>query len=135
MPRFGFLIFLFLYLINTSYGQVVNKELDSVLRLQVFEIPPEFPGGMENFYRLIEKNIKYPKEDYKQKIGGVVKADFTIDTLGKIINIKVTQSVSRNIDKEAVRVIGLLNGWKPGVQNGRKVRVKYNIPITFNPNK
>lgn len=132
MLRYRFLVLLLFCSSTALYGQ---KEADSLLSSRVFETIPEFPGGMEEVYEIIKRNIKYPKEEYKQKIGGVVKAAFTIDTLGNIINIKIIQSVSENIDKEAVRVIGLLNGWKPGTQNGKKVKVTYSMPITFHIRK
>ena len=35
------------------------------------------------------------------------------------------------MDKEAVRVMKLMPKWKPGMQNGKTVRVKYSLPISF----
>ena len=35
------------------------------------------------------------------------------------------------IEEEAIRVMKLSKRWNPALQNGRPVRVKYNIPIKF----
>ena len=34
-------------------------------------------------------------------------------------------------DEEAIRVISSMSDWKPGLENGKPVRVDYNIPIKF----
>lgn len=123
-------IFTLLLCCSTVVCYSQNKT-DSLTKPRFFEVQPEFPGGFSGVYAIIRKNIKYPKYEYERKIGGVVEVGFTIDTLGNVTNIKIIQGVSKNIDKEAIRVIGLLNGWKPGTQNGKKVKVKYTMPITF----
>ena len=56
--------------------------------------------------------------------------EFTIDENGKIINIKA-RSKYKVLDKEATRVLASLPKMKPGMQNYRKVRVTYNLPIVF----
>jgi hypothetical protein len=43
----------------------------------------------------------------------------------------VVKKVSDEIDAEAVRVIKAMPKWKPGMQNGKVVRVKYTIPVSF----
>ena len=35
------------------------------------------------------------------------------------------------LDKEALRVIGTMPKWKPGMQRGKPVRVKYTVPVMF----
>ncbi len=44
------------------------------------------------------------------------------------------KNVSDEIDAEAVRVIKAMPKWKPGMQKGQPVRVKYTIPVTFRLN-
>ena len=50
---------------------------------------------------------------------------------GSVGDVEVIRGVSPGIDKEAVRVIKLLPSFKPGTQQGKAVRVYYNIPLTF----
>ena len=35
------------------------------------------------------------------------------------------------LDKEALRIIGMMPAWKPGKLNGKTVRVKFYFPVTF----
>ena len=64
-------------------------------------------------------------------IESLVVVSFVIDKEGNVGNVKVIRPVSPDIDREAVRVIKLMSGWEPGVLNGQKVDVVYNMPIVF----
>lgn len=97
------------------------------------EIAPEFPGGVEALYKVIANNLEYPPEAQKNNIGGRVVVQFVIDTLGQPTKIVVLEGVSPDIDQEAMRLIGLLKDWKPGMYHGKKVRVQYWLPLTFYP--
>ena len=50
---------------------------------------------------------------------------------GSISGAKVVKHVSDDLDAEAIRVIESMPKWIPGKQNGKEVRVKYTIPVTF----
>jgi protein TonB len=56
---------------------------------------------------------------------------FVIEKDGRLSNITVERGVGFGLDEEAMRVLKLAKPWKPGMQNGRQVRVKYVIPIKF----
>ena len=98
-----------------------------------FEIYPSYPGGKQKMYTFIKRHMRYPILSKKYNIGGKVIVDFKIDTAGKIINIKIKQSVNDEIDKEALRIINLMPNWTSGFQDGIAVSVKYRIPIIFKP--
>ena len=78
------------------------------------------------------KNMKYPADAEKQKIEGRVIATFIVETDGSISNIEVARPVFPSLDAEAVRVLSGMPKWTPGRQNGKEVRVKYTVPISFN---
>ena len=59
---------------------------------------------------------------------------FIVETDGTISNANVQNGVSEDLDKEALRVIKNMPKWKPGMQSGKAVRVKYTIPISFRLN-
>ena len=92
---------------------------------------PSFPGGMEKFYSYIQKNVRYPKNAQERNIQGKVFLSFVVETDGTLTEIKVERKVSEDIDEEALRLIKESPKWIPGIQDGKKVRVKYNIPISF----
>ncbi|MBQ4173598.1 MAG: energy transducer TonB, partial [Prevotella sp.] len=65
---------------------------------------------------------------------GRVLVNFIVEADGTISNANVVRSVSEELDAEALRVVENMPKWKPGMQNGKSVRVKYTIPISFRMN-
>jgi len=92
---------------------------------------PEFPGGLEAFGKFLASNVKYPKADREKGVQGRVIASFIVEEDGSLSSIVVKRGVSEAIDAEAVRVLDISPKWKPGIQNGRTVRVQYSVPISF----
>lgn len=97
------------------------------------EKQPEYPGGLKNFYQYLGNSIRYPKQAYKDKVGGQVVLSFVVEKDGSLTNAKVVRGVRDDIDTEAIRVIMQSPKWNPGIQNGKPVRVKYNINVNFAP--
>ena len=95
------------------------------------EIMPEFPGGMAALMKYLGANIKYPTISQEMGSMGRVIVQFVVDKDGTITNPAVVRGVDAYLDKEAIRVISSMPKWKPGVQNGKKVRVKYTVPVVF----
>jgi TonB family protein len=95
---------------------------------------PAFPGGFEALSKFLATNIKYPKDAREKGIEGRVICTFVIETDGTLSNIKVSRSVSPDVDEEAMRVLKLSPNWIPGKQAGKTVRVQYSIPISFKLN-
>ncbi|HTI61361.1 M56 family metallopeptidase [Mucilaginibacter sp.] len=97
----------------------------------VVEQPPTYPGGLDKFYDFLSKTIKYPAQMKEKNVQGKVFVSFIVEKDGKLSNIKVLREPGYGSGKEAARAISLCPKWNSGVQNGRKVRVKYNVPISF----
>ena len=97
----------------------------------VVEQMPEFPGGIKALLDYLCQNVKYPADAEKQKIEGRVIANFVVETDGSISNVEVFRPVFPSLDAEAVRVLSAMPKWKPGMQSGKVVRVKYTVPINF----
>lgn len=95
------------------------------------EIMPDFPGGMAALMKYLGTNIKYPTISQEMGSAGKVIVQFVVDKDGTITNPAVVRGVDAYLDKEAIRVISSMPKWKPGVQNGKKVRVKYTVPVVF----
>lgn len=120
---------------DSNKTQAVIVDDNTVYSFVSMETPPIYPGGMQNFYQYIGENLKYPQEAYKNKIEGKVYVSFTIEKDGAVADVKVNRKLGYGCDEEAVRVIKGSKKWKPGVQQGKAVRVRYNMPITFKMNE
>ena len=116
-----------LFAMVTSYPQTAESE-------QVFtkvEKMPEYPGGVLAMQLYLQTNIKYPQAANGAE--GRILVQFIIDTDGSVTDAKVVKSVNPHLDAEALRVINAMPKWKPGMQKGKAVRVKFTIPINFRP--
>ena len=97
----------------------------------VVEEMPVYPGGMPAMMDFFYKNMKYPKEAFDAKQEGRVIAQFVVEKNGSITDAHIVKSVSPALDAEALRIVNAMPNWTPGRQNGKPVRVKYTVPISF----
>lgn len=105
-----------------------NRVYDTFVPL---ESQPIFPGGMDKFYNYLSKAIRYPAMAQENGIQGKVFVSFIIERNGTLSDLKVDRKLGFGTDEEALRVLKASPKWIPGIQNGRPVRVRYNIPISF----
>lgn len=109
---------------------LINKG-DNVI-FEVVEHMPEFAsGGMAGLMEYLSKNIRYPADAHAKGVQGRVTVQFVVEKDGSITEAKVLRGVDPSLDKEAVRVTGTMPNWRPGMQKGKAVRVKYTVPIMF----
>ncbi|MEZ4755710.1 MAG: energy transducer TonB [Flavobacteriales bacterium] len=99
--------------------------------MTIAEQMPEFPGGKEALFAYIGKNLKYPEQAQEEGIEGVVYVTFVVETDGKITGVQVLRGIGGGCNEEAVRVVSGMPNWTPGMQRGKPVRVKYNLPIRY----
>ena len=97
----------------------------------IVEEMPEFPGGELALRQFIANSIKYPVIAQENGIQGRVYVTFVVDADGSVSEPRIARGVDPSLDKEALRVVGMLPKWKPGKQRGKPVRVSYTVPINF----
>ncbi|MDR3118897.1 MAG: energy transducer TonB [Mediterranea sp.] len=110
---------------------VVEEEPDEVTIFEVVENMPEFPGGQAALMQFLSKNIKYPTIAQENGTQGRVTIQFVVNRDGSVVDPVVIRGVDPYLDKEALRVISQMPKWKPGMQRGKTVRVKYTVPVMF----
>ena len=100
--------------------------------LDVAAVMPEFPGGARELMKFISANIRYPSMSQGGVCQGRAIVQFIVDKEGNIVQPKVVRGVDPYLDKEALRVVGLMPKWKPGeLDDGTKVAVRFTIPVMF----
>ena len=120
--------------IDVFYNETHEKKVMAARPSEDYETmeqKPEFPGGEEALMKFLSENICYPEEALKAGIQGRVVVSFIIEPDGSISNVQVVQGVNDSLNAEAVRVVSSMPKWTPGMMDGKAVRVKYNLPITF----
>ena len=96
------------------------------------EQPASFPGGQEALLAFLDQSVRYP-EGYESCAQGRVVVRFTIDVDGSIVDPKVIRSLDPPLDKEALRVVGLMPKWIPAKEKGKNKRTEYVLPILIKP--
>lgn len=95
------------------------------------EANPEPYGGMAAFGKFLGRALHFPAQAQDANVSGRVIMSFVIEKNGELSNITVVRGAGYGFDEEAMRVLKLAKAWKPGIQNGQPVRVRYTIPINF----
>lgn len=104
---------------------------DSEVYTGAVEVLPEYPGGTAAMFEFIQKNVKYPESAKEKGIEGRVFVQFVVEKDGSLNEITVLRGVSEDIDAEAIRVVKAMPNWKPGMTEGKTVRVQYVLPFNF----
>lgn len=99
--------------------------------LIVEEMPSFMGGDINKFRQWIQKRAIYPEEAIDNNIKGAVIITFIIEQDGSISNVAIVRGVHPLLDNEALRVISSSPRWRPGLQRGRAVRVRYSISLIF----
>jgi len=92
---------------------------------------PQFPGGVKKMYEYLGNTIRYPEIDRQIGNQGKVYLSFVIEKNGSITDLNVIRGLSKGCDREAIKAIENMPKWTPGEQGGKKVRVRYTLPVYF----
>lgn len=95
------------------------------------EQTPEFPGGLQAFGGFLASTIKYPAVDKTNKVQGRVYASFIVEKNGSLSDVKALRGPSATLEQAAVEALLKSPKWKPGMQNGKLVRVSFTVPVNF----
>lgn len=134
-----FLICLILSMI--AIGQNETQKMVDIDEVEVS--PPKFTGienvatysNAENISLInnfLAKNTKYPQGAAEILLEGTEVVQFTVTPSGNVTNFNVINSVSKEIDKELIRVLKSTNGmWKPGYNNGKPTEMEQEVSLIF----
>jgi protein TonB len=97
----------------------------------IVEEMPSYHGGESERLKFLKDHIEFPKNAAENGIQGTIYFQFVVDTKGNITDVKILRGIGGGCDEEALRVIKMMPKWNPGMQNGRTVRVLYNMAVSF----
>ena len=100
----------------------------------IYDIPEEvasYPGDMETFWTFLMKNLHYPEGAEADSIQGRVIVRFVVEKDGSLTNYEILHSPDDRLTDEALRVLRMMPRWQPAKNNGRPVRSRYVVPVTF----
>ena len=123
IPVLGVLFALFSLTTKEAVAQDVQQ---SKVEVEVTEI-----NDYQDFYRWVVMNVQYPSAAREQSLSGSVITSLTIDTDGNVKDVKIVKSDNELFSKEVSRVLAKAPVWRPFVKDGKRVEVKYMLPVNF----
>ena len=101
----------------------------------IAETMPEYPGGIDGLRTFMQDNLTVPEKykDMKTKAEYRIFVQFVVAEDGSITNVelKKPEPSKKDLNDEAVRVVKAMPKWKPGTVDGKPVRVRYVLPVTY----
>jgi protein TonB len=92
----------------------------------------EYPGGFDSLATFIQRNFKFPETTKNITIKGTVRTTFSVDTLGKVSEVKVINGLMKEVDQSCIDVISKLPDWKPAeLSENKKVKIVFGLPLKF----
>jgi TonB family protein len=111
---------------SVSHNHAMDEGKDAFLGTVIETLPVYKNGGQEGMFEFIRQNLRYPSDSAE----GRVRVEFMVDSTGKPIDIKITQSLSEPADREVIRVVELME-FEPAMQGAEKIAFRFAIPINF----
>lgn len=98
------------------------------------DIPPVNIGGKEEFKRVFEQELIYPKASLARKVDGKVTISFVVNADSTVEDAKAVESPAKDLEKEALRIFKYYQ-WVPAVKNGQYVRTSTTVSFNFDSGK
>ncbi len=115
-------------------GATTTKKTDE----KIYDTPetmPEYVGGMEAMIKYMQENITMPEKykDMDTKATYRVMVKFVVESDGSVTEVETVkpEPSKQDLNDEAVRVVKGMPKWKPGTMDGKPVRVRYMLPVTY----
>ena len=113
-------------------GKTTQTRKDTATDDKVYEVceqMPIFEGGDAALLKYLRENLKYPDKTKDRGVQGRLVIGFIVEKDGSLTDVKVLRPVDIDLDAEVLRLVKGMPKWIPGRQNGKRVRVRYLLPI------
>lgn len=129
------------YRADTVYSQTLEIEKSEMERVE--EMPylssckgiedreARYECSTEKLLTYIYRSLKYPPLPRRLGMQGMVIAQFVVQKDGTVTDIDIVRGLCQDFKNECERVLHQLPPWEAGVQDGKKVKVLYTLPIRF----
>ena len=109
-----------------------GQPIECYVILETMPVYAEGNGGAQSIIDAVLRNFHYPRQAVRAGIKGRLIVGFDVDEQGEVVNIRMAQGVSPVVDNAAIDAVQQLRRFRqPGTQNGKPVKVHYNVPINL----
>ena len=115
-------------------GKTTQTRKDTITDDKIYEVceqMPTYKGGEEAMMRFLSQVTRYPQRAQDFGIQGCVVVGFIVEKDGSLSDFKFIQRVDPELDDEALKTVKAMPKWNPGKKDGKLVRVRYALPVSF----
>lgn len=127
----------------------IDKDPEIVEIFDIVEQMPRFPGceqlGLSaeelqlcsdrHLLEFISRHLRFTPLARQNRIEGIAVISFVVNREGRIEDPEIIRDPGGGLGQQALRVVKMMNEmderWVPGQQAGRKVNVRFNLPVRF----
>ncbi len=114
----------------TAVPTAITEVIPDIMNTASVEKNPAFPGGINEFLKMVGNRFVAPELDEEKTIKILVF--FVVEKDGSLSNITVPKNPGFGLDIEAIRVLkSIKTKWEPGIYKGKSVRTSYSLPIVI----
>lgn len=123
-------------LTSTNVIEAISPPAEEVApTLTITDEMPVYNSDPNGIIRYVSNAIRYPEAAKSMEIQGTVYVSFVVSEFGKVEGVKIVKGIGYGCDEEVLKVINKMPTWlKAGKNQGRPVKVRYNIPVKFKLN-
>ncbi len=121
------------WILFESYSPTLEQEMPGNTIYWQTEEMPQYPGGWRKMLDYIRENIQLPSEYFWGNVMGWPRTvvEFVVESDGSLSNVEVARSWDSVCDKEAVRIVKSMPKWIPGKHNGKNVRIRFVVIVSY----
>ncbi|WP_224995167.1 energy transducer TonB [Cesiribacter sp. SM1] len=90
--------------------------------------------GYEAFYAYLYNNLRIPDHLISQNRDGKVQVSFVVDTDGTLTDIKIVRGFDKKLEEQIIKLLQEAPAWEPAWQQGRKVKMRMQLPVAIKIN-
>jgi len=80
----------------------------------------------------VNNHIEYPQQAIDDNTSGTIRVSFVVDEKGNVTRAHIIgNKLGNGLDEQALKVVSNMPTWKPGKVNGRNVKTRLELPISF----
>lgn len=108
---------------------VRNQKNDTIYLKTETNAYPKY--GLKTFYQDIASKVNYPGFANSMGITKKITIEFVVDERGKLVDFVPLNSKSLRFEENTIETLEQMPDWIPAVINGKVVKTRFRIPITF----
>jgi protein TonB len=95
------------------------------------EVAPDFPGGLDAFYRYFRSKLRYTPQARMEGLSGRYFVQFVVGTDGQVRDVRFLKPIGYGMESEIEKVLAGGPRWSPGRYSGENVSTAMVLPVNF----